>query len=79
MVGDYLATIAQQVGISVWFLIVIIIWEIVWKLIAMWKSAKNNHYAWFIILAIVNIAGILSILYIFIFSKIKLKKNSKKK
>lgn len=34
-----------------WFLpvfIVLILWDIVWKIIAMWKSARNNHLIWFI-------------------------------
>jgi len=79
MALNYLASIAQQIGISVVFLIIIILWEGVWKLIAMWKAAKNNSYAWFIVLAIINTVGILPILYIFVFSKIKLKNNLNKK
>jgi hypothetical protein len=54
------------------FIIVIIllaIWEGVWKLIAMWKSARNNQLAWFICLAIFNTVGILPILYILLFQK----------
>ena len=39
----------------------------VWKVIAMWKSARNNQLAWFICLAIFNTAGILPILYILLF------------
>lgn len=51
-----------------WFIPVIIIlalWEAVWKVIAMWKSARNNHLAWFICIALINTAGILPIVYIF--------------
>jgi uncharacterized membrane protein len=40
------------------------IWEIVWKVLAMWRSAKNNHLAWFICIAILNTLGVLSIIYI---------------
>jgi len=40
------------------------IWDGVWKTIALWKSARNNHLAWFICLAIFNTVGILPILYI---------------
>lgn len=78
MAANYLATVASQIGISLWFLIVIIVWEIVWKLIAMWKACKRNHFAWFIILFVVNLVGVLDILYIFVFSKLG-KKNPKKK
>lgn len=44
---------------------ILVIWEVVWKLIALWKSARNNQLVWFLILAIVNTAGILPIIYIF--------------
>jgi len=50
-----------------WFLpvaICLVIWEIVWKVIAMWRSARNNHPAWFICIAILNTLGVLSIIYI---------------
>jgi len=50
-------------------IIVIAIWDAVWKLIALWKSARNNQLAWFICLAIFNTAGILPILYITLFQK----------
>jgi len=50
-----------------WFLPVVIclaIWEKVWKVIAMWRSARNNHPAWFICIAILNTLGVLSIINI---------------
>jgi hypothetical protein len=52
------------------FIVVIVllaIWDGVWKLIALWKSARHNQLAWFICLAIFNTAGILPILYILFF------------
>ena len=48
-------------------IVLIAIWDGVWKVIAMWKSARNNQLAWFICLAIFNTAGILPILYILLF------------
>jgi hypothetical protein len=50
-------------------LILLAIWDGVWKLIALWKSARHNQLAWFICLAIFNTAGILPILYILLFQK----------
>ncbi len=41
-----------------------IVWEIVWKMIAMWKAARNNQLGWFICIALINTAGILPIIYI---------------
>lgn len=57
---------------TLWFLPIIIllaIWEVVWKVIAMWKSARSNHLAWFIFIAVLNTAGILPIVYILIHRK----------
>ena len=50
-------------------IILLVIWEGVWKLIALWKSARHGQLAWFICLAIFNTAGILPILYILCFQK----------
>jgi hypothetical protein len=77
--ADYFTTIASQLGITIWLLVIIMIWELVWKLLALWKSARKGSIIWFIVLAIFNTVGILSILYIFVFSKMKKKKPAKKK
>jgi len=56
----------------VWLLPVLIIlmtWETVWKLIALWKAGRNNHLAWFICIALINTIGILPIVYILIHRK----------
>ncbi|MEI6348673.1 MAG: DUF5652 family protein [Bacteroidota bacterium] len=55
-----------------WFIPVLIalaVWDIVWKLIALWKAARNGHLGWFIAIAIVNSVGVLPILYIFSIKK----------
>jgi hypothetical protein len=63
--------ISAQWGVSLWILVVIIIWSIIWKLLALWKSARKNQPVWFILLAIINTVGILEILYIYVFSEMK--------
>ncbi|MCX6811700.1 MAG: DUF5652 family protein [Candidatus Berkelbacteria bacterium] len=50
---------------------IIIIWSLIWKGIALWKSARNNDLVWYIILLILNTAGILEIIYIFAVAKNK--------
>ena len=78
----YLDAIAAQVGIATWLLAIIVLWSAAWKLLALWKSARKNHLIWFIVMAVVNTVGILPILYIFVFSKLKykpIKKSAKKK
>lgn len=57
-----------------WFIpviVVIAIWDSVWKVIGMWKSARNSHLAWFICIAIFNTIGILPIIYILLHKKKK--------
>ena len=48
-----------------------IAWTLPWKGVALWKSARNKHLVWFIVLLIVNTLAILEIIYIFGFSKRK--------
>lgn len=50
---------------------VLAVWALIWKGFALWKSARNNQTAWFVIMLIANTVGILEIVYIFFFSKKK--------
>jgi len=50
------------------------VWSLIWKGVALWRSAKNNQRDWFIALLIISTFGILEIIYIFYFSKPKAKK-----
>ncbi len=50
-------------------LALIIIWSLVWKGVALWKAARNNNRNWFIIMLIINTAGILEIIYILTINK----------
>ena len=54
-------------------MVVVSIWTLVWKGLALWKSANKKSVPWFVILLIFNTIGILEILYIFVFSKISFK------
>ncbi|OGC46531.1 hypothetical protein A2V49_00595 [candidate division WWE3 bacterium RBG_19FT_COMBO_34_6] len=42
------------------------IWDLVWKAIALWTSAKNDQKYWFVALLIINSIGILPITYLII-------------
>ena len=55
-------------SILIW-LIPLIIWEAIWKGIALWKSGKNNQLKWFIAILILNTVGILPIIYLKFFQK----------
>lgn len=55
-------------GIRV-LLALVVVWSLIWKGIALWKAARNSQTAWFVIMLIVNTAGILEIIYIFALGK----------
>lgn len=48
---------------------VFLVWSFIWKGIALWKCGRNNQLMWFIVLLIVNTAGILEIIYILWFQR----------
>lgn len=51
------------------FLGVALFWTIAWKGIALWHSARNRQFVWFIVLLVVNTFGILEIVYFLFFRK----------
>lgn len=55
-------------GMGGW-LIVLLIWTLIWKGLAMWRAGRNNSPLWFAVLLVINTVGILDILYYFFFSK----------
>jgi len=55
--------------------IVLAIWSLIWKGLALWKAARNGSKPWYIVLLVVNTVGILEIAYIFFFSKKKITQN----
>jgi methionyl-tRNA synthetase len=61
----------DQTTLSLPVLVLILLWVLPWKGIALWKSARNGHKKWFIFLLIFNTMALLEIVYIFYFSKKK--------
>lgn len=62
----------EQIFISnPWIAILIALWVLPWKGVALWKAAKNGSKPWFIVLLILNTLGVLEILYIFVLGKKK--------
>ncbi|MBX4189838.1 DUF5652 family protein [Candidatus Parcubacteria bacterium] len=56
------------VGVSI-FLLLLAVWSIFWKGWALWRAARKMDKLWFVILLLVNTAGILDIIYIYWISK----------
>jgi hypothetical protein len=73
-----LTSMAQSFGLPLWAFYLVLFWSLFWKATAMWKAGRLNKPVWFIILLLVNTFGILEILYIFLFSRIKMDEKSVK-
>jgi len=81
--AEYIALIASRLGISMramlLLLLLLVVWEAVWTIIAMWKAAKNNHLVWFVIFSLVNLLAIPEIVYLIVTRKKKSKSRAKKR
>ncbi len=53
------------------FLPLLIVWTLFWKGLALWHSARNKQHWWFVIMLILNTAGILEVIYLFAVRKLK--------
>lgn len=54
-------------------LFIIFVWSLLWKGLALWKTAKLEQKIWFVVFLIFNTVGILEIVYLFGFAKKKMK------
>ncbi|OGC79539.1 hypothetical protein A2852_02750 [Candidatus Adlerbacteria bacterium RIFCSPHIGHO2_01_FULL_54_23] len=48
-----------------------ILWSLFWKGLALWHSSRRGQNWWFIVMLVVNTAGILEIAYLFAIIKLK--------
>jgi hypothetical protein len=62
--------------IWVYLIIVVSIWDLVWKIISSWRAGRNNQPVWFVFLLVLNTMGILPLVYLAWFQK---NQNPKKK
>ena len=45
-------------------ILLLAMWELVWKGLALWKAARNDEKYWFAAILFINTAGILPIMYL---------------
>lgn len=45
-------------------IILLIIWEMFWKGVGLWKSAKKGDLIWFIAIFLINLFGIIPLFYL---------------
>jgi hypothetical protein len=63
------AQISEWVSYFLPYIIFLALFEAVFKLIALWRAARKKQLAWFIVLGIINTAGILPIIYLLLNKK----------
>ncbi len=56
--------IYQRPWLLILLLFTLILWELIWKAVALWTSAKKHQKLWFIFILIFNTVGILPIVYL---------------
>jgi hypothetical protein len=58
--------ILSEVVQNRYILLAFVIWDGIWRGLALWQSAKKSQKYWFIALLIVNSMGLLPIIYLLI-------------
>lgn len=64
----------NDMGLALLSLMLLTIWTTVWKGWALWKSAQKNEMSWFVMMLVLNTAGILEIIYTLIVERETTKK-----
>jgi hypothetical protein len=58
---------------QIWIFFVLYLWSLLWKGLALWRTAKLKQRNWFVGILILNTAGILEIVYLFFFATKRMK------
>jgi len=56
-----------------WLLLIVFLWVLPWKGVALWQAARNNQKVWFVIFMLVNTMAFLEILYLLFWAEPKKK------
>lgn len=46
-------------------ILILVLWEAVWKGIGLWKSAKRGEIVWFLAIFLINFFGIVPLFYLY--------------
>jgi len=49
--------------------VILALWVLAWKGYALWRAAKNDQKYWYIAMLVINLLGILEIVYLLFFQK----------
>lgn len=60
---------------NLWLFILLVLWELIWKGLALWRAAQNKQRTWFVVFLFINTVGVLPIIYLRFFSHKKSERN----
>ena len=49
-----------------WVILLVVVWSVIWKGLALWRAARLSQRAWFVGILIINTLGILEIIYLLV-------------
>ena len=61
----------ERMGRFGFVLILLVVWSLFWKGLALWHAGRRGQPGWFVIMLILNTVGILDIIYLFAVLKLK--------
>lgn len=69
--AQYMSRFADVVpaGLIIPAIVLLALWSVAWKGLALWHAARLSHKGWFIAILLVNTLGILEICYIYIVAR----------
>jgi len=72
LLENYFSNLASGLGITETTLFIsLVVWDLAWRSAGVWKSTKNNQPVWSVLFVLFQTIGILPILYIFVFSRMR--------
>ena len=66
---ESIKALSALLGISPWLIVAAIVWTLIWKGLALWRSAELRQRWWFVALLVINTLGILEIVYLFLVTR----------
>lgn len=57
--------------------LLILVWSLVWKGLALWRAAKRGDKIWYIVMMVVNLLGLVEIIYLLVTNKKEEKSENK--
>lgn len=57
--------ITDDFALSLPMIVIIVLWSIVWKGLALWHAARRDDAGWFVAMLVINTIGLLEIAYLF--------------